>query len=291
MNSQWTPPPEPSRTRALLHLAGGEGGGHGFTLIELLVVIAIIAILAALLLPALAGAKQSAKRIQCLNNERQLASTCALYGSDFADALVSNGNQPQGAPLPTRLWVAGDYHNFRDAFTNPVYLLSEKYAAFASYLSVKEVYKCPSDRTSSVSVRGRPVPNVRSYAMNLYLNPNPPMMANRISSRYRVYRKSSDVPSPSGIFLFQDLSPQSLCTPAFVVLMPGMGGDVFFHLPATHHNRGGVVSYSDGHVEAHRWFDPNVFTTASPGSRIQHSVTAPGSADLDWIRQRTSMLK
>src|SRR5579859_1920012 len=59
----------------------------GFTLIELLVVIAIIAILAAMLLPALARAKESGRAIACNNQLRQLCMAAQIYAGDNNDTL------------------------------------------------------------------------------------------------------------------------------------------------------------------------------------------------------------
>jgi prepilin-type N-terminal cleavage/methylation domain-containing protein/prepilin-type processing-associated H-X9-DG protein len=246
----------------------------GFTLIELLVVIAIIAVLAALLLPALNGAKSRAYTVACLNHQRQLMICWQAYAGDHQDSLTPNDFVyfvNIGTAVPPSLGADGQTWCRSLAPLDPE-PINGSTSVLWPYNQSADIYRCPADR-STVDGDSTRLRN-RSFNMSNSIN----------NSKADHYRKYSHIRSPSKLFVFIDTHENAIWDSTFGVLSPtSYWRDHWLDIPADRHQQGANLSFADGRAETFRWAAPK--GTLGIGQRVT------GESDLADLRRLQQHIK
>lgn len=248
--------------------------GWGFSLIELLVVIAVIAILAALLLPTLGRAKDKSYTVACLNNLRQLQICWQLYAGDNNDIMTPNnfvyfvqvGTSNSGTLGEDSLtWC-------RSIAPLDNYPINDDTSLLFRYNENAEIYHCPADRST---VQDNPAKRRnRSYNMSNSIN----------MDQADHYRKITEVPRPTELFVFIDTHENAIWDATFGVLSEGSyWQDFWLDVPADRHQQGANISFVDGHAERWRW--------RAPKGNIRVGGRNTGPEDLQDLRRIQQHIK
>ncbi len=243
-----------SRCRLGKPTTGPDAKRRGFTLIELLVVIAIIAILAALLLPALAKAKEKGKAIACVSNLKQIGYCLIMYKDDY-----------QGY-YPAALNTSADW------------IWPPQLRRYTTKGKVTAVFACPNAAAVGfawVSKNGGGQPaqygyfqnEVRmnfmaptlpmSYGYNMYgASQTPPYTFMGLGFQYGNETKESQVVKPSGMIAIGDCNwdISQGGTTNFSGGLGGWSGNPTIW-PIDGHNKRANILFCDGHVQSMKRID------------------------------------
>lgn len=273
-----------------------------FTLMELLAVIIIIGVLAAIILPALAGARERSRGIYCVNNTRQLTLAWNLYADDHEGFLPYNLSM-DGTFRTNANWVNNVMTwNLNSDNTN---LATITEAALGPYvLGVTSIYHCPSDHVlSAVQSAAGWSQRIRSYSMNTMVG-NPSISVtntvNTSNPNYRQFLKLDQIPQPTEIFVFLDEHPDSIDDGCFVDTEPGSTGysinsvpiNEWRDLPGSYHNRSAAFSFADGHGSLHHWQNGSTIVVSTPYEAnlpIQIPAVSTENFDFEWIIDHMSV--
>jgi prepilin-type N-terminal cleavage/methylation domain-containing protein/prepilin-type processing-associated H-X9-DG protein len=253
---------------------------RAFTLIELLVVIAIIAILAALLLPALAGAKRRAKEINCVSNLRQWGLAIQMYASQNNDGIPRDGMPatgsypgPSNSPNYPDTTVDGTPNDTHAWFNLLPKMVAERNLSsyYADYTSARgggttkatvylpfpggkgPIWECPaasmSLATVSTVLAGNGAYGFFSYAMNIDLKRSNSGDFTSAMSYPQMPNLSTFRNPSSTVFMydcvFDPVSEVVNASPQYNSVNPANRQNSF----ASRHTYGGNINFLDGHVE------------------------------------------
>jgi prepilin-type N-terminal cleavage/methylation domain-containing protein/prepilin-type processing-associated H-X9-DG protein len=272
----------------------------GFTLVELLVVIAIIALLMGMLLPALARAREYAKRVVCSNQIKNLQAGWYLYCDDnkekvpvgdvgyswtFSKAQPSEPDQlawhewPHEPikhtmpPSPGTNWGGGPGAGVALSFTKALGAKDETWwhameeGTMWRYIKDRKVYKCP------VGEKGNRITYAMAHSMHSYGTSGAPA-EKRIILRSDIKRTAERV-------IFFDAT--YLKSGAFFVpYVSGNGATAgVWYDDSWAHGNGMIASFADSHVEFHKWTDKHHYEVKPLGWGKGSADTS--DCDIRWM--------
>lgn len=270
---------------------------QAFTLIELLVVIAIIAILAAMLLPALAKAKQKASSAACVSNQKQMGLAWTMYENDNKDYMVNMNNSVNSDKSTTsglnQIPWRYQYATTFQGGTLPVVpakgtLDAQSYnklqteqcviqGAFGVYLKNPDVVNCPGDSRKQLLAA--------SYAFCSYsgatgLNGQ---AWNNDPTQPEILTKATDLHHPSDKFIFvEENDPRGENEGTWVMNVSGSSannwnGTTILDSPAAFHGTSSTFSWADGHASSRRWLEQSTISYAASMNTGKYGNPPPPS--------------